>query len=125
MSAPVTNKTAFIGAFEDWFLAMSQSPRYAEKGAEIAAQLRPTFAKLPEGTHPLKVFCEACEGALGLSRYDLLTVWKSNYLYRRLYLHQRHRINPCPLCKGRWGVGGLFANDGQGCLTCGSTGWLP
>lgn len=101
-------------AFEDWFRV---APGGQIDALGIAGLLQPQLATLPDGEHPIEALC--AKVAEGIDRWALMPVWKSNYLWRRIYLGQAHRTEPCPSCKGRWGRR-LF----EGC-GCGGTGWLP
>lgn len=53
-------------------------------------------------------------------------VWKSNYLARRIYGGEAHRVQKCPIHKGHWS--GCAFGD-RVCPHCMSgsnvTGWLP
>lgn len=59
-----------------------------------------------------------------------LAIQKSNYLYRRIYLGEEHRTEPCPKHKGHWsGYADPYTLEPcpYGCsLGIGDiTGWLP
>ena len=112
-TTPVISKTAYVAAFRDWFLA---APLHS---ADIVKPMTAAFGRMPEGVHPVEDFC-----AIGMEEIrripggNPMPIWKSNYLYRRIHLHQRHRLNPCSTCGGHWGYV-------LSCQLCGSTGWLP
>lgn len=121
MSAPLLTAAEVRAVFVDWFAALRANPRYAEVAEELEPVFAPRWALLPEGERPLDDFCAVLGGGLG--RHNFLPVVKSNYLYRRLYHREAHRVEPCPKCEGSWGRN--LGPPDWGCKFCGSTGWLP
>ena len=117
---------AYRSAFADWFLCLRQTPHYAEVADDLQPLLVPRLQTLPEGTFAISYLCEIIEFPLlhRVPRFNLLPIWKSNYLWRRIYLGQAHRVIPCPACKGVHGVGLGRSVDHPCCPTCGSVGWL-
>jgi len=111
------SRQAFILVMEDWFMA------WGGVDAGIPREMRALYPLIPDGSQPVDAICALLEPLLmaKIGHAGMLPIWKSNYLYRRLYKGQAHRVNPCPTCKGRWGHL-LWVS---GCRTCGSTGWLP
>ena len=47
-----------------------------------------------------------------------MAIHKSDLLYRLIYMGEKLRVYPCPLCKGEWQFQ-CYAH------LCGGTGWLP
>lgn len=54
-----------------------------------------------------------------------LSIEKSNYLLRRIYMGEPHRTEPCPIHKGKWS-GWKLEPCPAGCSSdLNITGWLP
>lgn len=130
------SRQAYILAFEDWLTALAVTESYAPAAKRVGLHLRALWDALPDGMHPPETFCALLEPLLlaVLDKTDLLMIWKSNYLYRRIYMGQRHRVNPCPVCRGLWKshavqqwveVAGLTVLQPHPECRCGLTGWLP
>jgi hypothetical protein len=57
---------------------------------------------------------------------QLHTVYKSNLLYRLIYLGEELRTTPCPVHKGVWSGWALSEKNNCACLSgVNITGWLP
>jgi hypothetical protein len=118
---PAITREAYISVFETWLELLARHPRYAEHAGTLTAALQDRWVLLPEGPHPVDTFCAALEQPLlsTLGAAGMLAIWKSNYLYRRLYMGQEHRATACTHCAAAWSGGFPI------CARCGNTGWLP
>lgn len=112
--------TAYRSAFADWFLCLRQTPHYTEVADDLQPLLAPLLQAQPDGVFAISYFCGNIEFPLlhRAQRVNLLPVWKSNYLWRRIYLGQAHRVIPCPKCTGPG------ASRDHLCRACGAVGWL-
>jgi hypothetical protein len=102
---PLMRASEFCAAFYGWAKAIDEALRDPDVSDYEKDQLRPISEHLAALYIPIR---------------------KSNYLWRRIYLGQKHRTKKCPNHKGRWS--GYLAFDDPKCA-CQSgydaTGWLP
>lgn len=117
---PTLSRETYISVFETWLELLNRHPKYQEVAGPLTAAFQDCWRLLPEGEHAIEAYCAILEQPLliRLGGAGMLPVWKSSYLYRRLYMGQHHRNDRCPRCAGAW-------SGYPVCSLCGNTGWLP
>ena len=142
MSRTIT-RADYLAAFETWFRVVHEgldaderAIDEQEKRGEVYPWDRPDLARRRENAASTRVaFREAWEQGglpeLGtvdafcavlsprIDRYTEITIAKSSFLYRVLYLGEPLRTVRCPVHQGHWSGAAMF----EGC-ECGGTGWL-
>jgi len=95
---------------------------------EAESMLKELAKHFGEPVLPLERFCHAMTTWSELAKADLpiLSIKKSNLLYRMIYLGEEPRDVPCPLHRGKWS--GCKEPGYCACQKpdeCNVTGWLP